>query len=124
MKLIYIAGKYSGLNFNKVEINIRKARNTALKLIQKIGSLGYFPITPHMNTAHFEEYEAILDGIDYEYWLNGSRELLERCDALLLLDNWNDSNGATKEKEIAEAKGIPIFYSIKEIKIKDRKNRQ
>ena len=122
MKLVYIAGKYSGLNFNKVELNIRKARNTALQLIKEVGNKGYFPVTPHMNTSHFEEWEGIFKGIDYEYWLQGCHELLKNCDILLLLDNWEDSNGAKEEKKIAEANGMPIFYSIDELKTYVNKN--
>jgi len=116
MKLIYISGKYSDINFWKVDFNIRKAKNEAIALIREVGRHGYFPITPHLNTGHFEEREEMFEGVNFEYWLNGTIELLKRCDAMLLLDNWEDSNGAKKEIEIAVANGMPVYYSIEELK--------
>ena len=34
------------------------------------------------------------------------------CDAIYLLDNWQDSNGAKEEKALAEAKGLKIMYEV------------
>jgi hypothetical protein len=37
------------------------------------------------------------------------------CDAVLLLDDWTQSKGATIESELAEKLGIPRFTEINQI---------
>jgi len=41
---------------------------------------------------------------------------LEASDCILLLSNWWRSSGAIKEMDRAKELGIPIYYSIDEIK--------
>jgi len=38
--------------------------------------------------------------------------VVEKCDAILMIGS---SPGADKEREIIEAKGLPVYYSIDEI---------
>ena len=114
MKLVYIAGKYTAKTYSEIENNIKKAEAKAVELIAKRGLEGYYPITPHLNTAHFEIYEPALP-IDYNYWIGGTAELLKRCDCILMMDGWEDSSGARGEKELAEKLSMPIYYSVEEI---------
>lgn len=87
MKVVFVSGAYRG----NVTENIEKARQVAIKLWQ----MGYVALCPHMNTAHF-------DGIcDDSVWLAGDIELLKRCDAISMVDNWQHSEGAKIEYEIA-----------------------
>ena len=117
MKLIYIAGKYTGVTYAEVEKNIIDARRAAIDLLSKKWEKGFFPVTPHLNTAHFESMrEIVFCNIDYDFWLKGTKEILKRCDGILLLENWIYSSGAIEEKKYAEKLGIPIYYSIDEIK--------
>lgn len=96
MKLIYLAGKYSG----DVDANIAEARRWAVKLWEA----GYAVICPHLNTAHME----IDCKAQYEDYLRGDFMMIERCDAIFLLPNWQDSSGATREREHAIANGIHV----------------
>ena len=99
MKVVYIAGKYSGPNPWAVEQNIRAAEDVAARVIQ----LGMMPLCPHKNTAHMEGLA------DDEFFLAGTMELLRRCDAVLCVPNWGSSAGARAEVEEAERIGLPIF---------------
>lgn len=96
--IIYISGKYSG----NIEENIEIARKVAIELWEK----GYSVVCPHLNTVHFElDCKCV-----YEDYINGDLEILARCDAIIMLQGWNGSNGATMEKEFAKSLGIPIYY--------------
>ena len=115
MKLVYIAGKYTGKSFSEVDDNIKKAEAKAIELIAKKGLKGYYPVVPHLNTAHFEIYEPALLGIDYTYWIKGTAEMLLKCDCILMMKNWEESSGARGEHKIAQDNDIPIYYSVEEI---------
>lgn len=115
MKLIYIAGKYTGKTYSEIDDNIKKAEAKAIELIAKKGESGYYPVTPHLNTAHFEIYKSALPGIDYIYWLKGTIEMLMKCYGILMMDNWKESSDAKKEHQIALDNNIPVFYTVDEV---------
>lgn len=115
MKLIYIAGKYTGKTYSEIDNNIKKAEAKAVELIAKKGLSGYYPVTPHLNTRHFEIYETCLSDIGYNYWITGTAEMLMRCDGILMLENWENSSGGRMEHQIARENNIPIFYSVDEV---------
>ncbi len=100
MKLVYIVGPYRAPTTWGIECNIHKARVTAAEMVQQLSSLWIFPITLASD----------------EYYLEGTLELLRRCDAVFLLPDWEKSSGSYGEKEEAERLGIPIFYRIEELK--------
>jgi len=41
--------------------------------------------------------------------------LLDKCDAIFMLNNWEDSAGAQQEHEYAEQKGLDIIYENEQI---------
>jgi|SRR5688572_2233764 len=99
MKVIYIAGKYRGPNSWAVEQNIRAAEEVAARVVQ----LGMMPMCTHPMTRH-------MGGLaSDEHMLAGTLEIMSRCDAVLLVPNWRDSEGT--RAEVAEAKrlGLPVF---------------
>lgn len=98
--IVFISGKYRGNSWQEIDQNIQHARQAAIRLWQK----GYIVICPHLNTAHFDGY------CTDDVWLNGDLEILKRCDAIYLLSNWRDSEGAKTEKELAEKIGLKILY--------------
>lgn len=99
MKIIYVAGKFRGKNAWEVFKNVRAAEEVAFQ----VASLGAMPLTPHLNTANF-------DGtLDDKFWLDGTMELLRRCDAVMMVPGWETSTGATAERREAERLGLPIF---------------
>ena len=102
MKVIFISGKYrAGSEWGLVE-NIRKAEAAAIELWKQ----GWVVLCPHKNTAHF-------GGLCPDrVWLEGDIELLKRCDAVFMLDNWHDSEGAMEEYRIAKELNKEIIFEV------------
>ena len=98
--LVFVSGKYSG----DIEDNIAFAKTFA----ENLWDNGYTAICPHLNTAKFNE-EGKTKWHDY---LAGDIVILERCDALLALPNWKESDGSQVEIEKAYGLDIPVFESV------------
>ena len=101
--IIYVAGPYRADNEWQVEENIREAEKYALMLWEA----GFTAICPHKNTAHFGGAHGLPDDV----WLDGDLTIIARCNGLLLLPRWLDSEGTKQEKAHAEAHGIPVFHA-------------
>ncbi len=100
MKLVYVAGKYRGDTGWQVEQNIREAEALGFKLASEYGVV---PVIPHTMYRHF-------DGeMSDEFWLEGTLEVMRRCDAVVMHPNWKDSAGARGEYEEAVNLGMPVF---------------
>jgi hypothetical protein len=99
VKVIYIAGKYRGPNAWAIEQNIRAAEDVAAK----VWAMGHVALCPHANSRH-------MDGVaSDEVFLAGTLELMRRCDAVVLVPNWRDSEGARAEVAEAERLGLLVF---------------
>lgn len=120
--LVYIAGPYSpvthDVNGNSqphypVAYNVRLAAETAHEVVASLGHSGIFPVTPHLNTAFFEE---TLPGVPAEYWLDGTKELMLKCDAVILINHpaIDTSVGTRAEVVAALNAGIPVYPSVDE----------
>src|SRR3990167_5052970 len=101
--IVYISGSYSG----EISNNIQKARETAIK----VWETGYTAFCPHLNTIHFENDCKCV----YEDYIAGDIEIINRCNALLMVEGWEQSEGANTEHDYAKGYGLPIFYSIDEL---------
>lgn len=88
---VYISGKISGLPIDEVE---KKFWETESKLF----SLGLTPVNPLKN--------GIVRNSSWEEHLSRDLEILKTCDAILLLPDWMDSDGAKIEKEESERLGL------------------
>jgi hypothetical protein len=100
--ITYVAGPYRADTDEGVIDNIDNARKVAIRLWED----GYTVICPHLNTARFE-----LDCIcEDKTYLRGDLEILARCDAMVVLPNYEHSNGTLGEIKFAEDRGIPITY--------------
>ena len=99
--LIYVSGKYSGKDKQEISENIRAARRVAILLWEQ----GHAVICPHLNTAHFEEDCQA----SYDQYIQGDLQMIARCDAMAMVDGWEESKGANIEKEYAESLGIPVY---------------
>lgn len=105
MKVVYIAGPYRGKTAWKIAENIRRAE----RLGYSVAEFGAMPLIPHANTAHFDgEFTS-------KFWLDGTMELMRRCDAVFLTEDWEESAGATAEREEAVRLGLPIFTDIGDV---------
>ena len=103
---IYIAGPYSSPNIIQGLRNIREGNKVAAKLL----TMGYSPFSPFLDHI-FSFYEDISVEQYYKY----SLDFLEVCDAMLILPNSENSKGVQQEVVFATKKGIPIYYSIKDL---------
>jgi hypothetical protein len=105
MKLIYVAGPFRGPTPWDVEQNIRRAEAVALG----IWEMGAAALCPHTNTRFFDK-----TATDKTY-LDGTLEMLRRCDAVVMLQRYTRSQGALNEQFEAQRLGLPIFYEVPEL---------
>lgn len=96
--LIYVAGPYRG----EVDKNIAKARAVAAKCYLA----GHDVLCPHLNTGRMDEDTGLPD----DFWLKTTLNLLARCDALVLVEGWEKSQGTAAELEYAKSIGMPVYY--------------
>ena len=106
MKVVYIAGPFRGPDAWCIEQNIRKAEAVALD----VWRLGAACLCPHANTRFFQG--AAPDTL----WLDGNLEMLRRCDAVLMVDGWQDSSGAQRERAEALSNHIPAFTTVDDLR--------
>lgn len=100
MKRIFISGPYS---IGDIEANVKRACDLANTLI----NLGYAPFCPHL--FHYLPHQP------YNKWLEIDNAFLEVCAAVIRIPG--ESVGSDREVQLAEKLGIPVFYSIQELRI-------
>jgi len=113
--LIYVAGQYfpstkeygekSGIMHWEMHKNIEKARAIGAECAMK----GWMPIIPHTNTAWMSGIQA------HEWWYESTNEQLRVCDAIVMVDGWEESHGAQMEHDEAVRMGIFVYYSTDEV---------
>jgi hypothetical protein len=108
VKLIYVAGPFSAPTRQGVEDNIARAVAVGIE----VARAGGFPVVPHANTSH-PDYECVQP---YKFWIAGTLELLRRCDALITVDGWRNSSGATKEHDHMVGSSRPVFYNVEALR--------
>ncbi len=99
IKVVYIAGAFRAKTQWGIMQNVRKAEDASLKLWK----MGYAVICPHTMTQHFQN--ECPDNV----WLDGCLELLKRCDAIYLVEGWENSEGSVEELKIAQELGLVIM---------------
>jgi nucleoside 2-deoxyribosyltransferase len=104
--VVYVAGPFRGANSWEMEQNIRRAESLSLE----VWRAGFASICPHTNTRFYQG--AAPDHV----WLDGDLDILAKCDAMLMTIDWERSTGARAEHDFAKAHGIPVFYSLIELK--------
>ena len=102
MQIAYIAGKYRDTYPYQIQENIDRAKEVA----KEVWKAGHVAICPHLNSINFE-------GINTEqHFIDGTLEILRRCDALILVPGWETSQGTLGEIKEAEKLRIPVLYSV------------
>lgn len=101
-KLIYTGGAYRASTENEIYENIQRARNMAIE----VWKLGAYPICPHTNSA-------FMGGVvPDDVFLAGGLAILEKCDAMILVEPWHGSQGTIAEINHAHDCDIPVFESL------------
>ncbi len=101
--LVYISGPYRG----DVHRNILNARLMAIRLWEA----GFAVLCPHQNTAHFEQ-DCSVSPEDY---IEGDLRMIEGCDAVLMLEGWEDSKGSVEERQHALTLGVSVFHDAHDL---------
>ena len=105
MRLVYVAGPYRAKTAWGREQNIQAARYMG----SLVAALGAYPAIPHANTSH-------MDGLcDDKFFLDGTLEMMRRCDAVVLVGKWRDSVGTLAEISEAQRMHIPVFETITQL---------
>lgn len=102
MKVVYVAGPFTGATAWDIERNVRAAEVAGLD----VARLGAMPLIPHANTRFFHGQ------LTAAFWYEGTLALLERCDAMLVLPGWKRSSGTLEEMRLCETHGIPYFHTL------------
>ena len=108
MKYVYVAGPFSAKTREGVEANILAAQLLGVE----VAKLGAYPVIPHANTSH-PDFEVVQP---YAFWIEGTMWQLRQCDAVMLTPNWESSSGARGEVADAQARGVPVFTSLDDLK--------
>ncbi len=107
MKLLYIAGPYRAYrkdgNYD-VDLMLERTlemRRTARKYLE----LGYAVIAPLLNTFLLDS-EKLADN----FWIEMDKEIIVRCDGIVMMKGYEDSKGCTEELRYAKELGMAIIY--------------
>ena len=93
---VYISGKMTGLEKKEFKKRFALAETT-------LRFHGYDVINP----ARLSDFN-----LTYAEFMLIDTTLVTMCDAIYMLNNWRDSNGAKEELALAEAKGLKIMYEV------------
>jgi hypothetical protein len=99
--LIYVAGPIRPLRGRTVKENLDVGKKIALELWKD----GHAVICPHANTD-IEGNETV----GARVWLNGDLQIVARCDAVVVVPDWEGSKGTEGEIAFAEERHIPVYY--------------
>lgn len=108
MKVIYVAGPFRGAHAWAVEQNVRRAEAVAYEVF----AAGHVALCPHTNTRFFD------GSLPDQIFIDGTLELMRRCDAVIVLPNYARSQGTRGEIAEAERLGKPVAY-LNEIASRD-----
>lgn len=105
--LIQVIGPYRAATPNEIYRNIIRAREVA----ELIWLRGHYAITPHLNTA-------LMDGlVSDDRFLELGLLMIEKVDAVLLIDGWEQSKGSVDEVREADYLRKTIFYDIADVPV-------
>ena len=109
--LLYICGPYTGMDSEETNNNISVAREYAIAAWRN----GWAVFTPHLNTAHFEQY---IPQIAHSEWVDADLDIISRLDpdAMLLLPGWSTGSvGSAREFTLAQEMDIETLGPYKTV---------
>ena len=94
---IYISGQITGLDIKVAEEYFEQIEN-------KLRDAGHVPINPMKVVEYHPDHK-------YEHYMAEDLKALCHCDAIFMLENWQNSRGAKIEHGVALGMEKMIFYS-------------
>ena len=94
---VYISGKITGLEINT-------ARQYFDTVEEKLKAKGLNPVNPMALIPYNPDWK-------WEDYMAEDMRLLLVCDAIFMLENWQDSKGARIEHAAAKESGLQVFYA-------------
>jgi hypothetical protein len=103
--VVYVSGPITAVNQWLVERNVRIAEDAAAALLAH----GVTAICVH-SMGRF-----MGDMLSWEDWMRHDLAILALCSAVLVVGDWEKSNGTKAEIEYAQSLGIPVFFTHREV---------
>jgi hypothetical protein len=103
---VYVAGPFRAEDCWRQERHVRTAEEAAWQLWK----MGMAPLCPHSQTRFYQ------GSLPNDVWLEGDLSWVEVSQALYVVDGWEESEGTLGEIKLAKKLGIPIFFSMREIR--------
>lgn len=104
---VYISGPMTAKHGYTVEENVAAGLRVFLECLR----LGIPAFCPHLSGA----FPSAWADVSWEKWIDYDLRVIDRCTHVLMMPRWEQSAGATKEREYAEACGKPIIMSLEEL---------
>ena len=105
-KLVYIAGALNADACGYIQ-NLHRM----IKWNNKIMSLGFATFCPG-----YDFLGGLIDGgWTYDNYFKNNQPILERCDAVFLVPDWEHSSGTRKEIKLAKKSKIPVFQDVRDL---------
>ena len=92
---------------------LQEQTKKAEKIAKGIRTLGHEPVSPFDTPAapsHLTEEQ------EYAYYLGRVIEKLLLCDGVYFAKGWEESKGCRIEGAVAQAAGIPVYFSLDKIR--------
>lgn len=102
---IYVAGPITGGGAGSVLKSINRAILAGDELLER----GFAPFIPHLNTL----WETVCPHHPVQDWLDYDKQWIRVCHGLLRLPG--ESPGADGEVDFCLERGIPVFYTIRDL---------
>jgi hypothetical protein len=104
--LVYVAGPYRAVTLDRIQYHIEQARQTSVRLAK----MGYFPMCPHtMEGLTMNDVQQDEGG---EFWLEGTLEMMRRCDTVVVQGLWQFSSGTLGEIHEAFKRELPLYNEV------------
>lgn len=100
MTVVYLSGKMTGIEKSEYEKAFNRAEDFYI-------SCGFSVINPCKIAAEVEKENP---KASYEDYMKADLKALNGCTHIAMLDGWEGSNGAKREKAEAERLGIEIMF--------------
>jgi hypothetical protein len=106
LPLLFISGAFTSCE--DLIFITRAANEIAIKAWER----GWSVISVHKNCFGF----GVTEFLTYDQWTKGLLSQIAKCDAILVLPNWENSKGVKIEMKFAGENNIPVYlYNGKDI---------